>query len=487
LRGEINLLKKKWISTVAIALLVLMMTSVQYVQAAGISLIVNGSSIDQQVPPVVKNGKVLISVKNAADMFGSKSLWDNQSKTLTLSDDKFTVSFVLGRASAVVTVGTETTEVALEQSAQLVNGSLMVPARFLVELYGGKVAWNQKLQTLHITMDEAVEPALPGAKGEQGDKGAKGDKGDTGSTGATGATGAAGAKGDKGDKGEPEAAGAAGAAGAKGDKGDKGDPGATGPAGAAGATGAAGAKGDKGDKGDPGAAGAAGATGAAGAKGDKGDKGDPGAAGPAGAAGATGAAGAKGDKGDKGDPGAAGSAGATGAIGPAGPIGETGAAGAAGPAGTSYTSEGFSASGATSASSSTQFTSWSVASPHYSSPTFNAATGIFTAPETGKYAINATVNYKTAAAVSISLGSGVNPTFNLKKNVSSDLIKGNLPILNVNVPLVLTMRALLESATVTLSGDVLLQAGDQVGLYYEANGLTLSLNIDAVWSIHRLS
>ncbi|CAM4499585.1 hypothetical protein FHS16_005581 [Paenibacillus endophyticus] len=427
------MLKKKWLSTVAISLLALMMISVQYVQAAGISLIVNGSSIEQKVPPVVKNGKVLISVKYAADIFGSKYRWDDQTKTLTLSDVEFIVSFVLGRASAIVTTSTETTEVALEQSAQLVNGSLMVPARFLVELYGGKVVWNQKLQTLHITMDEAVAPALPGAKGDQGDKGAKGE---TGSTGATGATGAAGAKGDKGD---PGAAGPTGAAGAKG---DKGDPGAAGPAGAAGT---------KGDKGDPGAAGPAGAAGA------KGDKGDPGAAGPIGPIGPAG------DKGDKGDP------------------------GATGPTGASYTSEGFSASGVTTASSSTKFTSWSVASPYYSSPTFNSTTGIFTAPETGKYAIHATINYKTAAAVSVSLRDTVNPIFTVKKNASSNLIKGNLPILHVNIPLVLTLRALLESATVTLSGDVELQAGDQVELYYEDNGLTLTLTTDTVWSIHRLS
>lgn len=373
------MLKKKWLSTVAISLLALMMISVQYVQAAGISLIVNGSSIEQKVPPVVKNGKVLISVKYAADIFGSKYRWDDQTKTLTLSDVEFIVSFVLGRASAIVTTSTETTEVALEQSAQLVNGSLMVPARFLVELYGGKVVWNQKLQTLHITMDEAVAPALPGAKGDQGDKGAKGE---TGSTGATGATGAAGAKGDKGD---PGAAGPIGPIGPAGDKGDKGDPGATGPTGA------------------------------------------------------------------------------------------------------SYTSEGFSASGVTTASSSTKFTSWSVASPYYSSPTFNSTTGIFTAPETGKYAIHATINYKTAAAVSVSLRDTVNPIFTVKKNASSNLIKGNLPILHVNIPLVLTLRALLESATVTLSGDVELQAGDQVELYYEDNGLTLTLTTDTVWSIHRLS
>jgi len=456
-------MKKKWFSTAAIALLVFTMLSVQSVQAAGVSLNVNGHLIEHNVPPVVKDGKLLIGVKYAADIFGSKYLWDNQSKTLTLSDDKFTVSFVLGSASAKVTTGTETKDVLLEQSAQEVSGSLMVPARFLVELFGGKVTWNPTLQTVFIIADEAATPGLTGAKGDKGEKGetgatgAKGDKGEKGDLGYTGSTGPAGATGATGATGP---AGAAGTAGAKGDKGDKGDQGATGPAGAAGT---AGAKGDKGDKGDQGATGPAGAAGTAGAKGDKGDKGDQGATGPAGAAGT---AGAKGDKGDKGD---------------------QGATGPAGPAGTSYTSEGFSASGTTSVNASTQLMSWSVAPPNYESPTFEPTTGIFTAPATGKYAIHATINYKTTNVITTSLGANVNPTFNIKTINNTNLLKGNLPIFSVNIALVLTLRTILESATVTLSGDVELQAGDEVGLYYEANGLTYSLNTDTVWSIHRLN
>ena len=61
-----------------------------------------------------------------------------------------------------------------------------------------------------------------------------------------------------------------------------------------------------------------------------------------------------------------------------------------------------------------------------------------------------------------------------------------MPILDVNIALVLTLRTILSSATVTLTGDVELQAGDEVELYYEADGLTLGFNTDIVWSIHRL-
>lgn len=238
----------------------------------------------------------------------------------------------------------------------------------------------------------------------------------------------------KGDKGET------GAQGPKGDKGDKGN------------------KGDKGEKGD------------SGYSGSQGSKGDPGEAGPAGA------------KGDKGDPGEA------------GPQGAKGDKGDPGPAGTSTTSQGFSASGGTgigtgteSINSSMNFINWSVGSPYYASPDFDPATGIFTAPATGKYTINATVSYKTTSATSIGIGAGIDPFFIVKKNENIDLIKGYMPIFDTNVPLVLTLRTILRSATVTLSGDVELQAGDKVELYYQADGLTIPFETDIVWSIHRLS
>ena len=251
-----------------------------------------------------------------------------------------------------------------------------------------------------------------------------------------------------GDKGDP---------GEKGDKGDKGEPGDQGQPGPAGPQGDKGESGPQGNKGEPG------------------DQGQPGPAGPQGDKGESGPQGDKGEPGNQGQPG------------PAGPQGDKGAAGSQGPAGTSVTSEGFSASGTTNPIlSSTLFKDWNVASPYYANAAFDPATGIFTAPATGKYAIHATVNYKTKSPVSVSIGSDIDPVFTVKKNGNTDLIKGYMPIFDVNIALVLTLRTILSSATVTLTGDVELQAGDEVELYYEADGLILNFNTDIVWSIHRL-
>ena len=59
----------------------------------------------------------------------------------------------------------------------------------------------------------------------------------------------------------------------------------------------------------------------------------------------------------------------------------------------------------------------------------------------------------------------------------------------------LTIRAVLGSGTVTLAGEVQLNAEDTIGLFYEANGLTLSINLGTtssnspgiVWSCHRIN
>ncbi|MEA0564380.1 collagen-like protein, partial [Lysinibacillus irui] len=187
---------------------------------------------------------------------------------------------------------------------------------------------------------------------------------------------------------------------------------------------------------------------------------------------------------------------ATGAIGPTGVTGATGATGAIGPTGATgpALTEGFSAFKNTlTVNASTSIADWSVASPYFTTPAFNPATGIFTVPTTGRYSFEATINYSTTAAISVTLGGGINPSFAIRRNATTNLISGLFPVLNVNVALVLTLRAILGNGTITLAGEVELVAGDTIDLFYEANGLTIGLTLGGansggiVWSCHRIS
>ncbi|MFJ7952272.1 hypothetical protein ACIQZG_12180 [Lysinibacillus sp. NPDC096418] len=156
--------------------------------------------------------------------------------------------------------------------------------------------------------------------------------------------------------------------------------------------------------------------------------------------------------------------------------------------------EGFSAfNNALSVTGSTTIANWNVAPPYFTTAAFNPTTGIFTVPTTGRYCFEATINYSTTAAISVTLGAGINPSFAIRRNAATSLISGLFPVLNVNVALVLTLRAVLGNGTITLAGEVELNAGDAIDLFYNANGLTIALTLGGansggiVWSCHRIS
>jgi hypothetical protein len=157
--------------------------------------------------------------------------------------------------------------------------------------------------------------------------------------------------------------------------------------------------------------------------------------------------------------------------------------------------EGFSAFLAfATASASTQLTGWIVTSPYFDSTTFDELTGNYTVPTTGRYIIAATINYSTTFSVTASLGSGINPSFVVRRTspTVTDLISGLFPLLDVDVSLVLTLRTILGNGTITLAGEVELAADDVIGLFYEADGLTIPLDLGGagtpgiVWSINQL-
>ncbi|WP_373265776.1 hypothetical protein [Hungatella hathewayi] len=322
-----------------------------------------------------------------------------------------------------------------------------------------------------------------------------GSAGPTGPTGATGATGPQGATGPTGTMGPTGATGVTGSQGATGPTGPTGATGQQGVTGPTGATGPQGVIGPTGPTGATGPQGIIGPTGPTGATGPQGVTGPTGATGPQGVIGPTGPTGATGPQGvigPTGPTGATGSQGITGPTGATGPQGPTGPTGATGP---TVTSEGFSAFLSTaSVSASSQLTGWSVAAPYFNSGNFNPTTGNYTVPATGRYIIEATINYATTAVITIALGAGINPAFVVQRSspTVTSLITGLFPILNVNIALILSLRTILGSGTVTLAGEVQLNAGDIIGLYYVANGLTIGLNLGGsgsgiVWSVNQIN
>ena len=151
--------------------------------------------------------------------------------------------------------------------------------------------------------------------------------------------------------------------------------------------------------------------------------------------------------------------------------------------------EGFSAyKSSLGTSANTTITNWSVASPSFSSSNFIAGTGIFTVPISGVYATQATISYVTNSAISTQLGASIAPTFSIRQftPTATDLIIGMLPVFYTNL-VILSLRTILASSTVTLSGVLQLTQGDTLGIYYDSDGMSLALTLQNIqWATYRL-
>ncbi|MFR2485512.1 MAG: hypothetical protein ACLTAC_19335 [Hungatella sp.] len=410
---------------------------------------------------------------------------------------------VFGPSFSVVT--NETPSSSYTAGSGIKNGEIFGSAVLTVTA-GFSISLRNELAT-EVTLSDVVPVNAgisvlnAGSAGPTGPTGATGATGPQGATGSTGPQGVIGPTGLTGATGPQGNLGLTGATGATGPQGIIGPTGATGPQGVIGPTGPAGAQGITGPTGPTGATGAQGVIGPTGPTGAQGVIGPAGPTGATGAQGVIGPAGPTGATGAQGVTGPTGPTGAQGITGPTGPTGATGAQGVTGPTGPTgatgptATSEGFSAFLSTaSVSASSQLTGWSVATPYFNSGNFNPATGNYTVPATGRYIIEATINYATTAVITIALGAGINPAFVVQRSspTVTSLITGLFPILNVNIALILSLRTILGSGTVTLAGEVQLNAGDIIGLYYVANGLTIGLNLGGsgsgiVWSVNQIN
>jgi len=107
---------------------------------------VNGETVEMDVAPFVKNGRVMVPIRFLAEALGYTVDYDfsdptNKTVTVHAVED---IVLIIGSNKALV--GTE--EVELDAVPELVNGRTMVPVRFVAETLGFEVQWADGVVTL---------------------------------------------------------------------------------------------------------------------------------------------------------------------------------------------------------------------------------------------------------------------------------------------------------------------------------------------------
>ncbi len=110
---------------------------------------VNGKNQLIDAPPYIKDGSTMVPLRVVTEAFGASLTWNQSDKRITLQKGSKIIICWIGRTDALVGGLTTPMKQAPEQDK---SGRTMVPIRFMSELFGAEVLWDQDSKTITITM-----------------------------------------------------------------------------------------------------------------------------------------------------------------------------------------------------------------------------------------------------------------------------------------------------------------------------------------------
>jgi hypothetical protein len=110
------------------------------------NILMPGKNLKFDVPPVIKEGRLLVPIRAISTALGADVTWDNENKTGTIvyGDIEIKIAIIEG----TFTVNGEAVET--DVPAEIMNGRIVVPLRFIVENMGLEIEWDGETETAEI-------------------------------------------------------------------------------------------------------------------------------------------------------------------------------------------------------------------------------------------------------------------------------------------------------------------------------------------------
>ncbi|WP_257008389.1 L,D-transpeptidase family protein [Bacillus sp. FJAT-45350] len=107
---------------------------------------VNGENYKFATDPFLENGTVMVPMRGIFEALGVPLGWDGATQTIRAINEDINIQLKVGSSKAII----NDTEVHLSQPAKNVNGSVVVPARFISESLGAAVQWDSEKKEVNI-------------------------------------------------------------------------------------------------------------------------------------------------------------------------------------------------------------------------------------------------------------------------------------------------------------------------------------------------
>ncbi|NLK24914.1 MAG: copper amine oxidase N-terminal domain-containing protein [Clostridiales bacterium] len=120
-----------------LVMVILVFTAMPIYAAQPITILVNGSTVQSEVPPFIKSGITYVPIRFVSEALGAKVDWDTKTKTVTITKENIDKIVI--------------------DKPNIVNSRTFVPLRFVAEKLNCTVDWNNNTKTVTITDKDYVE------------------------------------------------------------------------------------------------------------------------------------------------------------------------------------------------------------------------------------------------------------------------------------------------------------------------------------------
>lgn len=120
------------------------------------ALLLDGKPLVLPVQPVIENGVSYVPLRPIFEAQGAKVSWDEPKHTVTATKESNLITYQMGTMFAYK----NNNQLALPVPGKVINGSSMVPLRFISELLGNVVQWHAYSQTISISSANTFETEI---------------------------------------------------------------------------------------------------------------------------------------------------------------------------------------------------------------------------------------------------------------------------------------------------------------------------------------
>ncbi|MBC8142433.1 MAG: copper amine oxidase N-terminal domain-containing protein [Armatimonadetes bacterium] len=135
------------------------LSATTFAEAQGnISVTVNGDAVAfTGQPPMSQNGRTLVPLRGVLEKIGATVRYSGPTKTIRATKGDTNISLTLGENEATV----NSRQVKLDVPAQAVNGTTLVPLRFVAESLGADVRYDGASRVIAIRTDGKPNVIVP--------------------------------------------------------------------------------------------------------------------------------------------------------------------------------------------------------------------------------------------------------------------------------------------------------------------------------------